>query len=157
MVNIGTTDPVSMRKRRVKRGFQNGVPSSRLEGVHQGVKFTCAQARAIPFRHGASCVGANIRNSGEIKKRKMCKGIFLFERTLVYLHHQPTTNQRRTMMITNDRKQELNKMYGSDTVDTALAMMVLSDPDGAWAMAMDEGMVDVAEVIEELMEEEEDV
>jgi hypothetical protein len=60
-------------------------------------------------------------------------------------------------MITHERKQELNKMYGSDTVDTALAMMILSDPDGAWAMAMDEGMEDVAEVIEELMMEEEDV
>lgn len=60
-------------------------------------------------------------------------------------------------MITMERKKELNKMYGSDTVDTALAMMVLSDPDGAWAMAMDEGMEDVAEVIEELMMEEEDV
>jgi hypothetical protein len=60
-------------------------------------------------------------------------------------------------MITPTRKKELNKMYGSDTVDTALAMMILSDPDGAWAMAMDEGMEDVAEVIEELMMEEEDV
>jgi hypothetical protein len=60
-------------------------------------------------------------------------------------------------MITMERKKELNKMYGSDTVDTALAMMILSDPDGAWAMAMDEGMEDVAEVIEELMMEEEDV
>jgi hypothetical protein len=60
-------------------------------------------------------------------------------------------------MITMERKKELNKLYGSDTVDTALAMMILSDPDGAWAMAMDEGMEDVAEVIEELMMEEEDV
>lgn len=60
-------------------------------------------------------------------------------------------------MITQTRKQELNEMYGSDTVDTALTMMILSDPDGAWAMAMDEGMEDVAEVIEELMMEEEDV
>jgi hypothetical protein len=60
-------------------------------------------------------------------------------------------------MITMERKKELNRMYGSDTVDTALAMMILSDPDGAWAMAMDEGMEDVAEVIEELMMEEEDV
>lgn len=60
-------------------------------------------------------------------------------------------------MITMERKKELNRMYGSDTVDTALTMMILSDPDGAWAMAMDEGMEDVAEVIEELMMEEEDV
>ena len=60
-------------------------------------------------------------------------------------------------MITMERKKELNKLYGSDTVDTALALMVLSDPDGAWALAMDEGMEDVAEVIEELMMEEEDV
>ncbi len=60
-------------------------------------------------------------------------------------------------MITMERKKELNEMYGSDTVDTALTMMILSDPDGAWAMAMDEGMEDVAEVIEELMMEEEDV
>jgi hypothetical protein len=59
-------------------------------------------------------------------------------------------------MITRTRKQELNEIYGSDTVDTALALMVLSDPDGAWALAMDEGMEDVAEVIEELMFDLED-
>jgi hypothetical protein len=35
--------------------------------------------------------------------------------------------------------------------------MILSDPDGAWAMAMDEGLEDVAEVIEELMMEGDDV
>jgi hypothetical protein len=60
-------------------------------------------------------------------------------------------------MITHARKMELNSTYGSDTVDAALALMILSDPDGAWAMAMDEGLEDVAEVIEELMMEGDDV
>jgi hypothetical protein len=60
-------------------------------------------------------------------------------------------------MITKGKKQELYKIYGDDTVDTAIMLIEASDPDGAWAMAMDEGLEEVAEVIEELMMEEEDV
>lgn len=60
-------------------------------------------------------------------------------------------------MITRKKLIELAVVYGEDAVDTAILLMEASDLDGAWAMAMDEGLDLVAEVIEELMMEEEDV
>jgi hypothetical protein len=60
-------------------------------------------------------------------------------------------------MITKKKLYELALVYGEDAVDTAIVLMEVSDLDGAWAMAMDEGLDLVAEVIEELMMEKEDV
>lgn len=51
-------------------------------------------------------------------------------------------------------KKEIIETYGREVYDTAVLLMDLADPDGAWALATEQGMFDVAEAIEELMEEE---
>lgn len=47
-------------------------------------------------------------------------------------------------------RRELLEEYGRDAVRTAGMLVSLSDADAAWAMAMDEGLEDVADIIEEL-------
>jgi len=53
-------------------------------------------------------------------------------------------------MTKKETKRELIEFYGREAYDTALMMVQLSDADGAWAMAMDEGLEDVADIIETL-------
>lgn len=60
-------------------------------------------------------------------------------------------------MTKRDRKRLMIEFYGQDAYDTAVMLVRTSDPDGAWAMAMDEGLEDVAEIIEELFMENDDV
>jgi hypothetical protein len=60
--------------------------------------------------------------------------------------------------MTREKKQELIDAFGPETVETALTIVSLvGELDGAWAMAMDEGLDEVADVIEELMMEDDDV
>lgn len=51
-------------------------------------------------------------------------------------------------------KREIIETYGREIYETARMFIDLADPDGAWALATDHGMFDVAEAIEEIMEEE---
>lgn len=41
-------------------------------------------------------------------------------------------------------------VYGREAYETAVLLVEHSDPDGAWATAMDMGLEDVADIIEEL-------
>jgi hypothetical protein len=51
-------------------------------------------------------------------------------------------------------KKEIIETYGREAYETARMFIDLADPDGAWSLATENGMFDVAEVIEEIMEEE---
>lgn len=53
-------------------------------------------------------------------------------------------------------KKRLIEEYGSEAFEFARIMVDLTDADGAWAEAMDQGMEDVAEIIEELYMGEDD-
>lgn len=60
-------------------------------------------------------------------------------------------------MTKRDRKRLFIEFYGRERYDLARMMVKMSDPDGAWAEAMDQGLEDVAELIEELFMEDDDV
>lgn len=54
-------------------------------------------------------------------------------------------------------KQELIEIYGEESYETAIMLTQLTDIDSAWSVALEEGLEDVAEIIEELYFEDEDV
>jgi hypothetical protein len=53
-------------------------------------------------------------------------------------------------MTKKEVKRELIEFYGREAYDLAAVLVQHSDPDGAWSLAMDQGLEDVAEIIEEL-------
>lgn len=53
-------------------------------------------------------------------------------------------------MTKKETKRELIEFYGREAYDLAAVLVQHSDPDGAWSLAMDQGLEDVAEIIEEL-------
>lgn len=48
------------------------------------------------------------------------------------------------------KRRELIDFYGREAYDLAVVLVQHSDPDGAWSLAMDQGMEEVADIIEEL-------
>lgn len=53
-------------------------------------------------------------------------------------------------MKRSELRRELMNVHGREKLEIAQLLVELSDPDGAWAEAMDQGLEDVAEIIEEL-------
>lgn len=53
-------------------------------------------------------------------------------------------------MKRSELRRELMNVHGREKVEIAQLLVELSDPDGAWAEAMDQGLEDVVEIIEEL-------
>ena len=43
---------------------------------------------------------------------------------------------------------EAEEIFGADVVETVVALVEMSDPDGAWAMFQDQGMDEHAECVE---------
>lgn len=48
------------------------------------------------------------------------------------------------------KRKELIDFYGREAYETAVLLVETADPDGAWSTAMDLGLEDVADIIEEL-------
>jgi hypothetical protein len=55
-------------------------------------------------------------------------------------------------MTKKELRQELVEAYGAEAYNTAVEFInIVGEYDGAWAMAQDEGLDEVVEIIEELM------
>lgn len=53
-------------------------------------------------------------------------------------------------MMRSKLKKELIDAFGQEAFEIAVALVQESDADGAWAAALDMGLEDVADIIEEL-------